>query len=110
MEWYGLSIRGPQELSSLTLCVVPVVIIPACLLMVHRHPEPVDDCPCFEDAIAFMAVVMGESLTMWYMAQNGYDETFFVHRMPGNMFGTWAEMWGWWSTAAAKLVIGKFSV
>lgn len=74
--------------------------------MVHRHPEPVDDCPCFEDAIAFMAVVMGNFLTRWYMAGHGYDETFF-HRMPGHMLGEWADMWTWWSTAAAKMVVGE---
>lgn len=29
------------------------------LLLVHKHPEPVDDCPCFEDVIAFNSVVLG---------------------------------------------------
>lgn len=29
------------------------------LLLVHKHPQPVDDCPCFEDAIAFNSVVLG---------------------------------------------------
>lgn len=89
--------------------IVPAVIIPTCLLMVHRHPEPVDDCPCFEDAIAFMAVVMGNFLTRWYMAGHGYDETFF-HRMPGHMLGEWADMWTWWSTAAAKMVVGILTI
>ena len=86
--------------------IVPSVVIPVCLLLVHRHPEPVDDCPCFEDAIAFMAVVMGTFLTRWYFAVNGYDERFFVHRMPGKLSGTWPEMWAWWSTATAKMFIG----
>jgi Helicase associated domain (HA2) len=28
--------------------------------MVNQHRQPVDDCPCFEDAIAFVSVVMGK--------------------------------------------------
>lgn len=35
---------------------VPVVLIPLTALLVNRHPQPVDDCPCFEDAISFIAV------------------------------------------------------
>ena len=45
-------------------------------------------------------------LTRWYLAGHGYDEQFF-HRMPGHAFGGWAEMWTWWSTAAAKMVVGE---
>ncbi|CBQ73983.1 related to YSR3-dihydrosphingosine-1-phosphate phosphatase [Sporisorium reilianum SRZ2] len=44
---------------------VPVAIIPAGLLMVSVHPQPVDDCPCFEDAIAFISVAMGVALARW---------------------------------------------
>ena len=74
--------------------------------MVHRHPEPVDDCPCFEDAIAFMSVVMGEFLTRWYMARYGYDDTFFVRSMPGKPTGSLSEMWTWWTIATAKMTVG----
>ncbi|KAJ9480121.1 Dihydrosphingosine 1-phosphate phosphatase YSR3 [Pseudozyma hubeiensis] len=44
---------------------VPAVIVPAGLLMVSVHPQPVDDCPCFEDAIAFVSVAMGVALARW---------------------------------------------
>lgn len=44
---------------------VPIAIIPAGLLMVSVHPQPVDDCPCFEDAIAFISVAMGVALARW---------------------------------------------
>lgn len=44
---------------------VPIAIIPAGLLMVSVHPQPVDDCPCFEDAIAFVSVAMGVALARW---------------------------------------------
>lgn len=85
------------------------MVIPLCLLCVHYHPEPVDDCPCFEDAIAFMSVVMGEFLTRWCMSRYGFDDRFFVRTMPGRPSGTLPELWAWWSVAAAKLVIGKYA-
>lgn len=89
---------------------VPAIVVPLGLLCVHIHPEPVDDCPCFEDAIAFMSVVMGEFLTRWYMHQHGFDDRFFVRRMPGRPSGTLPEMWAWWTIAAAKLVLGAHTV
>ena len=45
--------------------MVPIAIVPAGLLMVSVHPQPVDDCPCFEDAIAFVSVAMGVALARW---------------------------------------------
>lgn len=44
---------------------VPLTLVPICLLMVYAHPEPLDDCPCFEDAIAFISVVQGVCLGRW---------------------------------------------
>jgi hypothetical protein len=41
------------------------VTIPVSLSLVHYHPEPVDDCPCFEDAIAILAVILGSFLGHW---------------------------------------------
>ncbi|KAF7797379.1 hypothetical protein EIP86_008574 [Pleurotus ostreatoroseus] len=90
--------------------IVPAVVVPFCLMCVHYHPEPVDDCPCFEDAIAFMSVVMGEFLTRWFMSQYGFDHTFFVTVMMGKPFGTAVEMWRWWSTATLKMLVGVAAI
>lgn len=46
--------------------IVPTSIIPLALGLVFIHPEPVDDCPCFEDAIAFVAVAAGIAIGRWY--------------------------------------------
>lgn len=107
--WIGKSRVLDRKRRSNTF-IVPIIVVPFCLLLVHRHPEPVDDCPCFEDAIAFMSVVMGEFLTRWYMYRNNYDETFFVRSMPGKARGSWAEMQLWWSIAAAKMVVGILAI
>ncbi len=49
----------------------PAIIVPLGLLMVSVHPQPLDDCPCFEDAIAFVAVAMGTSLGRWAGVKTG---------------------------------------
>ncbi|KAI0634711.1 PAP2-domain-containing protein [Trametes polyzona] len=90
--------------------IVPAVIVPLCLFLVHKHPQPVDDCPCFEDAIAFISVVMGEFLARWYMHHHGYDQSFFVRPMPGSTWATWADIGIWLTFAAIKMVIGVLTI
>lgn len=89
------------------LLAVPFVTIPLGLLLVHKHPQPVDDCPCFEDAIAFIAVVMGEILATWYMTHHGYDDSFFVSTMAGSAWSDWIDVGSWVSVASMKMVLGK---
>ncbi|EIW67130.1 hypothetical protein TREMEDRAFT_74652 [Tremella mesenterica DSM 1558] len=38
---------------------VPIVLLPLTLFLIHYHPEPVEDCPCFEDSIAILSVMLG---------------------------------------------------
>mgnify|MGYP000097174510 CR=1 FL=1 len=49
----------------------PFVIIPVGLLLVSVHPQPLEDCPCFEDAIAFVAVSMGVMTGRWTETKAG---------------------------------------
>jgi len=53
------------DLIRLKQSVVPIIAIPLTLALVHYHPEPVDDCPCFEDAIAILSVLLGSYLGHW---------------------------------------------
>ncbi|KAJ3823983.1 hypothetical protein F5880DRAFT_1563183 [Lentinula raphanica] len=43
----------------------PILLTTFFLLLVNQHPQPIDDCPCFEDAIASGAVVYGALLGRW---------------------------------------------
>ncbi|KAJ6144710.1 Dihydrosphingosine 1-phosphate phosphatase [Penicillium chermesinum] len=45
---------------------VPVVI----LVLVRIHPEPADDCPCFDDSVAFAGVTLGVDVGSWYFTQS----------------------------------------
>lgn len=42
------------------------------LFLVRVHPEPADDCPCYDDSVSFAGVVMGVQAGNWHFAQSGY--------------------------------------
>ncbi|KAK7462727.1 Long-chain base-1-phosphate phosphatase [Stygiomarasmius scandens] len=100
---------------------VPLILIPITLLGVNQHPQPVDDCPCFEDAIAFSSVVLGQLLSRWFMAY--FDTNSLIPRglvpMPGSGWvydslskaytaapRTLDDILLWWTIAAAKMIVG----
>lgn len=47
-------------------------IIPIVLFLVRIHPEPADDCPCFDDGVAFMGVVAGCVVGEWHFTNTVY--------------------------------------
>lgn len=100
---------------------VPLILVPLCLLLVNQHPQPVDDCPCFEDAIAFASVLFGALVGRWAVSNSSFGP--IVKRglvMPGSgwIFDPASSMWMqvdrgwtdvlvWWSVAALKMTIGN---
>ncbi|TFK21744.1 sphingosine-1-phosphate phosphatase [Coprinopsis marcescibilis] len=103
---------------------VPFILIPLCLLAVNQHPQPVDDCPCFEDAIAFGSVVLGALVGRWAMHTAGMNsEAGGPSIMPGSglvqdaITGQWMTVdrnWGdigvWWTFAVLKLTVGILAI
>lgn len=91
---------------------VPAVIIPIALIMVNQHPQPVDDCPCFEDAIACIAVVMGAFLARWHSVNAGLDfaSDFFSSRTPGWQARDWQEATVWVTVSIIKLIAGMLII
>jgi hypothetical protein len=53
---------------------IPVITTLTWVLMINQHPQPVDDCPCFEDAIAFVSVLGGMFLTIWHARWMAVDK------------------------------------
>ena len=74
--------------------------------MVNQHPQPVDDCPCFEDAIAFLSVVLGDLLGGWALSQYGVTPEFFKTPQPGSAYSTVTEITIWWLFSVIKVVVG----
>ena len=46
------------------------------LVLVRLHPEPADDCPCFDDSVAFAGVLIGIEFGAWHFGRSGraWDE------------------------------------
>lgn len=42
------------------------------LFLVRVHPEPADDCPCFDDSVAFTGVIIGIQLGAWHFMHSGF--------------------------------------
>jgi hypothetical protein len=45
------------------------------LVLVRIHPEPVDDCPCFDDSVAFAGVILGIEIGAWHFASTQYSSS-----------------------------------
>lgn len=45
--------------------VAPVVAALVVIVFVRIHPEPADDCPCFDDSVAFAGVLIGLEFGTW---------------------------------------------
>ncbi|PQE33177.1 PAP2 superfamily protein [Rutstroemia sp. NJR-2017a WRK4] len=48
----------------------PVAVAIAIIILIRVHPEPADDCPCFDDSVAFAAVMIGVELGGWHYASS----------------------------------------
>lgn len=47
----------------------PLFAVAILALAVRFHPEPADNCPCFDDSVAFLGVLMGTSIGTWHYAR-----------------------------------------
>lgn len=50
----------------------PAIVILIILVLVRVHPEPADDCPCFDDSVAFAGVMIGVELGNWHFGRSGF--------------------------------------
>lgn len=48
--------------------VAPLTIAIIIICLVRIHPEPADDCPCFDDSVAFAGVLIGCEFGDWHYA------------------------------------------
>jgi hypothetical protein len=107
-QWIGNVVSFVLAGNLTYFVLVPLTSIPVCLLLVHYHPQPVDDCPCFEDAIAFVSVILGIVLCRWHVVYSGVDERFLTSVMPGpqGTIWSWEDTTSWWALACAKVTVG----
>ncbi|MCJ1433438.1 hypothetical protein MMC27_002798 [Xylographa pallens] len=81
-----------------------IVILIICVL-VRIHPEPADDCPCFDDSVAFAGVLCGIEIGNWHYAQSPLSWDFPVPAtVPFNL-----EDLGWPKTII-RICVGVFCI
>ncbi|TPX11892.1 uncharacterized protein E0L32_007390 [Thyridium curvatum] len=67
--YYGPRVEAYMYASSWLAPLIAVLII---IVLVRVHPEPADDCPCFDDSVAFAGVVLGEEVAAWHYARSQF--------------------------------------
>lgn len=60
LDDYVFSASGTQ------IALVVLILI----VLVRIHPEPADDCPCFDDSVAFAGVIIGVQVASWHFAKS----------------------------------------
>lgn len=53
----------------------PALSVAVLALAIRFHPEPADNCPCFDDSVAFLGVVMGIEIGTWHYFQSSGGST-----------------------------------
>ena len=46
------------------------LLILVVLVLIRIHPEPADDCPCFDDSVSFAAVFIGCQVAAWDLSKS----------------------------------------
>lgn len=93
-----------EYLASATAKEVFLIVL-IVLVLVRIHPEPADDCPCFDDSVAFAGVFMGAEVGFWHYA---HTSIAWSEPTPGTIPYRLSSL-GWFKTIL-RLVIGVLAV
>lgn len=80
---------------------VPTIVALVIIVLIRIHPEPADDCPCFDDSVAFAGVMIGIELGGWHYAAGNWAWDFPV---PATVPFDLQHMG--WATALLRVVVG----
>ncbi|KAL2862183.1 PAP2 domain protein [Aspergillus lucknowensis] len=82
------------------------LVILIILTLVRIHPEPADDCPCFDDSLAFAGVTIGAQIAYWHLARaNATWDSPHPSTLPRSRFEAIS-----WMQMGLRLAIGVFLV
>lgn len=79
-----------------------VLITLVIFVLIRIHPEPADDCPCFDDSVAFAAVVLGVDLGGWHFARTLLADASAHY--PGTVPFSISELG--WPKVIARILLG----
>ena len=58
--------------------LAPATFALVIIILIRIHPEPADDCPCFDDSVAFAGVMIGIELGGWHYSTGNWAWDFPV--------------------------------
>ena len=67
---YGPPLDEYMHSSSWAAPALAAVIV---IILVRIHPEPADDCPCFDDSVSFAGTVLGVEIATWSYGKIPHD-------------------------------------
>jgi dihydrosphingosine 1-phosphate phosphatase len=70
------------------------------LVLIRIHPEPADDCPCFDDSVSFAAVFIGVTVGCWDLSRS----TITSANLAPDAIPYRLESLGWFKTALRFIV------
>lgn len=82
-----------------------LIVVLTILVLVRIHPEPADDCPCFDDSVAFAGVVIGIECGSWHFAKSDYS---WSQPIPGTVPFDFESMG--WTVIIARIVFGVMTI
>ncbi len=83
----------------------PILIAVLMLIIVRMHPEPADDCPCFDDSVAFAGVLIGGEIAVWRYTHSPFS---ISDPVPGSTPYSLAQV-GWIKTMI-RVLLGVFII
>ncbi len=79
----------------------PILVAIAIIILVRIHPEPADDCPCFDDSVAFAGVMIGCEAGDFHFATTSFS---WSHPVPATVPFSLEHLG--WSTVIARVLVG----
>lgn len=91
---------------------VPVAVLSVFLVLLEIVPMPMDECPCYDDAVLSGAVAVGALLGRWGYGAPNFEPS--ADMMPGSGWMLEAGKWTpapsnylvWWEAAVLKMIVG----
>jgi membrane-associated phospholipid phosphatase len=84
--------------------VAPLMLALVIVVLVRVHPEPADDCPCFDDSVAFAGVIIGIESGTWHVANSYLGSIYYGPDATFNLSALG------WQVATARIVFGVLIV
>ncbi|KAK7755040.1 Long-chain base-1-phosphate phosphatase [Diatrype stigma] len=98
VEWYGWPIvEAYVHASGWGAILILMLVI---IVLIRIHPEPADDCPCFDDSVAFAGVLMGLEAATWHLSRSAHAHTLWPFDLAA--LG--------WQIAAIRIVTGILAI